>query len=74
MDEPMFTQPLMYQRIRKHPNVFKIYSDKLLEEGLVKKEDIQVSQVMNVVFVMKQINNSRLVATHQSSHCDAFNL
>jgi len=42
MDEPMFTQPLMYQRIRKHPSAFKIFSDKLLEEGLVKTEDIQV--------------------------------
>uniref|UniRef100_H2ZNK4 2-oxoadipate dehydrogenase complex component E1 n=1 Tax=Ciona savignyi TaxID=51511 RepID=H2ZNK4_CIOSA len=40
MDEPMFTQPLMYQKIRNHPNVFKIYTDKLKQEGLVKQSDI----------------------------------
>ena len=39
----MFTQPLMYQKIRKHENVFRLYTDKLLEEGLVKQEDIDVS-------------------------------
>ncbi|XP_078492481.1 2-oxoglutarate dehydrogenase complex component E1-like isoform X2 [Ciona intestinalis] len=40
MDEPMFTQPLMYQKIRNHPNVFKIYTDKLKTEGLVEQADI----------------------------------
>merc|ERR1712168_266977 len=35
MDEPMFTQPLMYQKIRKHPNVYKMYTNSLLEQGLV---------------------------------------
>jgi len=40
MDEPMFTQPLMYQKIRKHPNVYKLYTNKLLEEGLVDQKEI----------------------------------
>jgi 2-oxoglutarate dehydrogenase E1 component len=35
MDEPMLTQPLMYKRIQAHPSVLKIYSDKLLKEGLI---------------------------------------
>lgn len=35
MDEPMLTQPLMYKRIKSHPNVLKIYSDKLLTEGII---------------------------------------
>nr|XP_039273817.1 2-oxoglutarate dehydrogenase, mitochondrial-like isoform X1 [Styela clava] len=35
MDEPMFTQPLMYQRIKKHANVFKLYTEKLKARGLV---------------------------------------
>ena len=43
----MFTQPLMYQKIRNHPNVFKIYSDKLLNEGLVKKEDVDVNKFLS---------------------------
>ena len=35
MDEPMLTQPLMYKRIRNHPNVLSIYSNKLLKEGVI---------------------------------------
>ncbi len=36
-DEPSFTQPLMYERIRKHPPVSKLYSDRLCEEGVIDK-------------------------------------
>ncbi len=34
-DEPAFTQPLMYDAIRKHPDVSKIYGDRLIAEGQV---------------------------------------
>jgi len=34
-DEPAFTQPLLYQIIRKHPDPRKIYFDKLMQAGTV---------------------------------------
>ena len=34
-DEPAFTQPLMYDLIRKHPTLREIYSKKLQSEGVV---------------------------------------
>jgi len=34
-DEPSFTQPLMYERIRKHPKVSDIYSKRLVDEGVI---------------------------------------
>ena len=34
-DEPFTTQPLMYQLIRKHPDVEEIYGAKLAEEGVI---------------------------------------
>jgi 2-oxoglutarate dehydrogenase E1 component len=34
-DEPGFTQPLMYDEIRKHPPVSKIYGAKLKQEGVI---------------------------------------
>jgi len=34
-DEPSFTQPLMYERIRKHPPVSDVYSKRLIEERVV---------------------------------------
>ena len=36
-DEPRFTQPKLYKEIAKHPNPFKIYSDKLIAEKTVDK-------------------------------------
>ncbi|OQW44111.1 MAG: 2-oxoglutarate dehydrogenase E1 component [Proteobacteria bacterium SG_bin6] len=34
-DEPSFTQPLMYDRIRKHPPVSEVYGQKLIAQGVV---------------------------------------
>ena len=34
-DEPSFTQPLMYERIRKHPMVSEVYGRKLIAEGVI---------------------------------------
>jgi len=41
IDEPMFTQPIMYSIIKKHPNVLDIYSKKLIAEGVATKEEVQ---------------------------------
>lgn len=39
-DEPNATQPLMYQKIKKHPTPRKIYADKLVEQGLLEANDV----------------------------------
>jgi len=39
-DEPAFTQPLMYARIRNHPRVTEIYGKKLVEEGLLTSAEV----------------------------------
>ena len=40
-DEPMFTQPLMYKAIKKHPTTLRIYADRLINEGLLTEDDVQ---------------------------------
>ncbi len=35
IDEPAFTQPIMYRRIAEHPTVRKLYADQLEAEGTV---------------------------------------
>ncbi|WP_248724307.1 2-oxoglutarate dehydrogenase E1 component [Seonamhaeicola sp. ML3] len=50
-DEPRFTQPKLYKNISKHPNPFKIYSDKLIAEGTIDKtySDGIVSEFRNTL-------------------------
>jgi 2-oxoglutarate dehydrogenase E1 component len=40
-DEPAFTQPVMYQRIREHPGVTEIYGKRLEDEGLIKSGELE---------------------------------
>ncbi|EMJ85734.1 2-oxoglutarate dehydrogenase E1 component [Leptospira meyeri] len=40
-DEPTFTQPQMYDIIKKHPKTIKIYEEKLLQRGDITAEEIQ---------------------------------
>ena len=40
-DEPSFTQPLMYKRIRGLPSVVSIYSKRLVEEGVVQEAEAE---------------------------------
>lgn len=39
-DEPAFTQPLMYRKIRSHTSVLELYSQRLIEEGLISEAEI----------------------------------
>ncbi len=40
-DEPSFTQPLMYKKIRSHPSTLEIYSKKLVSEGVVTDGEVE---------------------------------
>ena len=40
-DEPGFTQPILYERIKDHPTVCEIYSKRLLENRVLSREEIQ---------------------------------
>jgi 2-oxoglutarate dehydrogenase E1 component len=41
IDEPMFTQPLMYKRVRQTKPVLDIYANQLIDEGCVSAEEVK---------------------------------
>ena len=38
IDEPSFTQPLMYKTIASHPLVMRVYADRLIKEGVITEQ------------------------------------
>jgi len=40
-DEPMFTNPQMYQRIRQHKTTLQLYTERLVEDGLIPAGEIE---------------------------------
>jgi 2-oxoglutarate dehydrogenase E1 component len=40
-DEPAYTQPLMYERIRAHPSAREIYAARLVREGVLTAEEAE---------------------------------
>jgi 2-oxoglutarate dehydrogenase E1 component len=58
-DEPSFTQPLMYKKIRSHPTTLEIYSKKLIQQEVVTEGEVEK---------MKADWRARLDAELEASH------
>src|SRR5207237_2693430 len=60
-DEPSYTQPLMYARVKAHPGVRAKYSARLVAEGVVTQEEVeqlikaQVAEYESILERAKQI-------------------
>jgi 2-oxoglutarate dehydrogenase E1 component len=48
-DEPTYTQPLMYAKVKAHPGVRHIYAQQLIREGVVTEEEVNamIEQTLN---------------------------
>jgi 2-oxoglutarate dehydrogenase E1 component len=40
-DDPSFTQPIMYRKIKEHPSVATLYSERLVRQDVLTQDDIQ---------------------------------
>lgn len=40
-DDPVYTQPLMYKKIKEHPSVKEIYQDLLIRSGIMSDKEIE---------------------------------
>jgi 2-oxoglutarate dehydrogenase E1 component len=56
-DEPAYTQPLMYEKIREHPSVRKIYAKDLEERGIISEGEAE-ALVEEVRTHMEEIRNN----------------
>ena len=58
-DEPMYTQPHLYQVIKNHPSAYQIWSKQLIAEGVVTLEEVQtyyknkIAQLQEILDVVR---------------------
>lgn len=58
IDEPMFTQPLMYTKIRKQLPVLELYSRYLVEEGMVTEKEIEEEEARYEAILQEAYTNA----------------
>ena len=69
IDEPAFTQPKMYQAIAQHPSTYKIYREKLIQQGVVNPSEVDAWQQEYAQQLEKEYTASK---TYQSKPTDWF--
>ena len=58
-DEPSFTQPIMYKKIKTHPTTLSLYGKKLSQEGLIDSEQLQKDKVKFKNFLENEFSSSK---------------
>ncbi len=66
-DEPAFTQPIMYRKIKSHPSTSELYQRKLISEGVVTSES---AEAIRAEFRQKLEVEFELAGTYKPNKAD----
>ncbi len=58
-DEPSFTQPIMYKKIKSHPTTLTLYGKKLSDEGLISENQLQKDKINFKNYLESEFNSSK---------------
>lgn len=65
-DEPMFTQPVMYDRIKGHASTREIYANRLVSEGLVTADEVNQQIKSFEAFLDKAFEQGKAAETNKA--------
>jgi 2-oxoglutarate dehydrogenase E1 component len=67
-DEPSYTQPLMYARVKAHPGVRTVYAKRLIKEGVVTEEEVNNLIAERVRRYEDALANAKRKVTEEPAH------
>ncbi len=64
-DEPSYTQPLMYARVKAHPGVRALYAQRLVREGVLTEADVEQMMKAAVAGYEETHQRAKEIAAHK---------
>ena len=64
-DEPSYTQPLMYQKVKAHPGVRKVYADELIRAEIITEDDLKEMTDKVVTKYEEILKNAKEIASER---------
>jgi len=58
-DEPSFTQPVMYKKIKQHPTTLNVYAQKLIKEGIITSQEFNNNKKEFKDLLNKQLKTAK---------------
>ncbi len=65
-DEPMFTQPVMYTKIKGHRSTRELYADRLVSEGLITAEQVAAQIKTFEDYLDKAFDDGKIIETKKA--------
>ena len=58
-DEPFFTQPMTYKKIKQHPTTLSVYAQKLIKEGTITSEEFNNNKIFFKNLLDEQLKTAK---------------
>jgi 2-oxoglutarate dehydrogenase E1 component len=67
-DEPAYTQPRMYERVREHPSISTRYAQEIIAEGVITEDDLKAMREHIARRLKEEHGRVREPKPHESGH------
>ncbi|WP_413720531.1 2-oxoglutarate dehydrogenase E1 component [Silicimonas sp. MF1-12-2] len=69
-DEPMFTNPIMYKRIKGHKTTLSLYTDRLVKDGLIPEGEIEDMKAQFQAYLNEEFEAGKVYRPNKADWLD----